>query len=171
VKNTGLLHGSQVLPPAKVFTQSESWLQARSALEISTYREEEREMAPLCLDQGVGMIPWSPLARGKLARAPEAKTSRTETDQFGKRLYASMEKADAQVWVALDQVAQTRKVPHAQVALVWLLQKPGVTAPIIGATKMHHLEDAAAALELKLTSDEVGTLEAGYLAHPVAGFV
>src|SRR5580693_4950020 len=90
------------------------------------YREEEREMAPLCRDQGVGMIPWSPLARGKLARAPEAKTARTETDQFGKRLYASMEEADARVQAALDQVAKGRKLPHAQVALAWLSQKRGV---------------------------------------------
>jgi aryl-alcohol dehydrogenase-like predicted oxidoreductase len=134
------------------------------------YREEEREMAPLCVDQGVGMIPWSPLARGKLARPPEAKTPRTETDQFGKRLYASMEKADALVWAALDQVAKVRKVPHAHVALAWLLQKPGVTGPIVGATKMHHLEDAVASLEVKLTSDEVSTLESAYVPHPVAGF-
>jgi aryl-alcohol dehydrogenase-like predicted oxidoreductase len=133
------------------------------------YREEEREMAPLCLDQGVGMIPWSPLARGKLARPPDAKTSRTETDQFGKRLYSSMDKADARVWAALDEVAQSRKLPHAQIALAWLLQKPGVTAPIVGATKMHHLEDAVASLEVKLTSDEVRALEADYVPHPVAG--
>jgi aryl-alcohol dehydrogenase-like predicted oxidoreductase len=134
------------------------------------YREEEREMAPLCLDQGVGMIPWSPLARGKLARPPEAETPRTETDQFGRRLYASMEKADALVWAALDQVAKARKLPHAQVALAWLLQRPGVTAPIVGATKMHHLEDAVLALDVKLTSDEVRTLEAAYVPHPVVGF-
>jgi aryl-alcohol dehydrogenase-like predicted oxidoreductase len=134
------------------------------------YREEEREMAPLCQDQGVGMIPWSPLARGRLARAPEAKTARSETDQFGRRLYASMEEADARVHAALDQVARSRKLPHAQVALAWLLQKGGVTAPIVGATKMHHLEDAVASLDVKLTSDEVGVLEAPYAPHPVAGF-
>jgi aryl-alcohol dehydrogenase-like predicted oxidoreductase len=134
------------------------------------YREEEREMAPLCRDQGVGIIPWSPLARGKLARRPEARTARTETDQFGKRLYASMEEADARVLAALDTVAQGRERPLAQVALAWLLQKDGVTAPIVGATRMHHLEDAVAALEVKLTSDEVSALEAPYVPHPVAGF-
>ena len=134
------------------------------------YREEEREMAPFCADQGVGMIPWSPLARGRLARRPEAKTARTETDQFGKRLYAATEKADSIVLAALDQAAKNRKLPHAQVALAWLLQKPGVVAPIIGATKMHHLEDAVSSLEVKLMSDEVRALEAPYIPHPVAGF-
>lgn len=134
------------------------------------YREEEREMAPLCRDQGVGMIPWSPLARGKLARAPEAKTARSETDQFGKRLYASMEDADLRVQAALDQVAKARALPHAQVALAWLLAKPGVSAPIVGATKMHHLEDAVAALGVKLNGDELKQLEAAYVPHPVAGF-
>jgi aryl-alcohol dehydrogenase-like predicted oxidoreductase len=127
-------------------------------------------MAPLCHDQGVALIPWSPLARGKLARAPEAKTPRTETDLFGSRLYASMEEADARVQVALDQVAKGRKLPHAQVALAWLNQKRGVTAPIVGATKMHHLEDAVASLAVKLTPDEVRVLEGSYVPHPVAGF-
>jgi aryl-alcohol dehydrogenase-like predicted oxidoreductase len=133
------------------------------------YREEEREMAPLCVDQGIGIIPWSPLARGRLARAPEAKTARTETDQFGKRLYASAEAADARVLAALDEVARTRRLPHAQVALAWLLQKSGVSAPIVGATKMAHLDDAAAALAVKLTSDEARTLESPYVPHAVAG--
>jgi aryl-alcohol dehydrogenase-like predicted oxidoreductase len=134
------------------------------------YREEEREMAPLCNDQGVGMIPWSPLARGKLARAPEAKTARTETDAFGKRLYAATEEADARVQAALDEVAKGRKLPHAQVALAWLSQKTGVTSPIVGATKVHHLEDAVASLAVKLTTDEVRALEASYVPHPVVGF-
>jgi aryl-alcohol dehydrogenase-like predicted oxidoreductase len=135
------------------------------------YREEEREMAPLCRDQGVGIIPWSPLARGKLARAPlgDAKTARTETDAFGKRLYASMEEADGRVLAALDEVARAKDKKHAQVALAWLLQKEGVTAPIVGATKMHHLEDAVAALEVKLSADEVEALEASYVPHPIAG--
>jgi aryl-alcohol dehydrogenase-like predicted oxidoreductase len=134
------------------------------------YREEEREMAPLCRDQGVGLIPWSPLARGRLARAPEAKTARSETDSFGSRLYLAMEEADARVQAALHQVAKARELPHAQVALAWLLQKGGVTAPIVGATKMGHLDDAAAALAVKLTADEVRALEAAYVPHPVAGF-
>jgi aryl-alcohol dehydrogenase-like predicted oxidoreductase len=134
------------------------------------YREEEREMAPLCEDQGVGMIPWSPLARGKLARPPEAKTARMESDLFGKRLYATMEEADARVQAALDQVAKARALPHAQLALAWLLQKGGVTAPIVGATKAKHLEDAVAAVDVKLTNEEMRTLEAAYEPHPVAGF-
>lgn len=134
------------------------------------YREEEREMAPLCVDQGVALIPWSPLARGKLARPAEARTARTESDQFGKRLYASMEEADARVIGALEQVARARGLPLAQVALAWLLQKPGVVAPIVGATKMPHLEDAVAALKVKLSREEVRALEAPYAPHPVAGF-
>jgi aryl-alcohol dehydrogenase-like predicted oxidoreductase len=137
------------------------------------YREEEREMAPLCLDQGVGLIPWSPLARGRLARggaAASTSTVRSETDHFGKRLYGSMEEADANVLAAVDRVAKAREVAHAQVALAWLLQRPGVTSPIVGATKMHHLEDAVAALSVKLSADDVRALEAPYVPHPVAGF-
>jgi len=135
------------------------------------YREEEREMVPLCRDQGVGIIPWSPLARGRLARGPEAKeTKRSETDRFGKALYSSMAQADQQVIAALDQVAKARKLPHAQVALAWLLQKDGVTAPIVGATKMEHLEAAAGAVGVPLTKEELAALEAPYVPHPVAGF-
>jgi aryl-alcohol dehydrogenase-like predicted oxidoreductase len=132
------------------------------------YREEEREMVPLCRDQGVGMIPWSPLARGKLARPRDAQTIRMETD-FGKRLYVATEEADARVRAAVDEVADARKVPPAHVALAWLLQKEGVAAPIIGATKMHHLEDAVASLELTLSPEEVKKMEAPYVPHPVAG--
>jgi 1-deoxyxylulose-5-phosphate synthase len=136
------------------------------------YREEEREMTPLCLDQGVGMIPWSPLARGRLARGPEAPqtTARSETDHFGTVLYAKMAEADGRVLGELDKLARARKLPHAQLALAWLLQKPGVTSPIVGATKMQHLEDAVRSLEVKLTPEEVKALEAPYLAHPNAGF-
>ncbi len=134
------------------------------------YREEEREMAPLCRDQGVGMIPWSPLARGRLARAPEAgATRRSEADRFGKTLYSAMEDADGRVLAALDALSKKRKTPHAQLGLAWLLQKPGVAAPIIGATKMEHLESAVAALEVKLAADEVAALEAHYVPHPIAG--
>jgi aryl-alcohol dehydrogenase-like predicted oxidoreductase len=135
------------------------------------YREEEREMAPLCRDQGVGMIPWSPLARGILARPRGGGTTlRSETDAFTRRLYAAMDDADQRVLAALDEVATARKVPHAHVALAWLLGKGGVTAPIVGATKMQHLEDAVAALELTLTEEEARKLEASYVPHPVAGF-
>ena len=135
------------------------------------YREEEREMAPLCRDQGVGMIPWSPLARGKLARPPEATpTKRSETDRFGRMLYA-MDDADRQVIAAVDAMAKARKLPHAQVALAWLLQKDGVTTPIVGATKMEHLENAVGALAVRLSPEEVAALEAPYVPHPIAGFV
>jgi 1-deoxyxylulose-5-phosphate synthase len=136
------------------------------------YREEEREMQGLCLDQGVGVIPWSPLARGRLARGPEAKeaTARSETDRFGKALYGPTEAADRRVHEALDAVAKKRGLPHAQVALAWLAQKDGVTSPIVGATKMKHLEDAAASVEITLSADEMKALEAPYVPHSVAGF-
>jgi aryl-alcohol dehydrogenase-like predicted oxidoreductase len=135
------------------------------------YREEEREMVPLCRDQGVGVIPWSPLARGYLARAPEEKgTKRSATDRFGKTLYSSMAEADHRVVVAVDKLAKTRKLPHAQIALAWLFQKDGVTAPIVGATKIEHLDAAAGALSLQLSKEEVTALEAPYVAHPIAGF-
>jgi aryl-alcohol dehydrogenase-like predicted oxidoreductase len=136
------------------------------------YREEEREMVPLCRDQGIGMIPWSPLARGHLARGPEAKgTKRSETYRFGKTLYSSMAEADQRVITELDKMAKARKLPHAQIALAWLLQKGGVTAPIVGATNMEHLETAIDALGVQLSPEEVTTLEAPYVAHPIAGFV
>ncbi|HEX7600570.1 MAG TPA: aldo/keto reductase [Polyangiaceae bacterium] len=135
------------------------------------YREEEREMAPLCRDQGVGMIPWSPLARGHLARGPEAKaTKRSEMDRFGKMLYSSMAEADQRVLAQVDALAKTRKLPHAQIALAWLLQREPVTAPIVGATSMEHLEAAGGALHVKLSREEVTALEASYVAHPIAGF-
>ena len=135
------------------------------------YREEEREMVPLCRDQGVGLIPWSPLARGYLARQPaEKETKRSETDRFGKTLYSSMADADQRVIAEVDKLAKTRKLPHAQIALAWLLQKDAVTAPIVGATKMEHLETAAGALDVQLSKEEVTALETPYAAHPIAGF-
>jgi aryl-alcohol dehydrogenase-like predicted oxidoreductase len=135
------------------------------------YREEEREMVPLCRDQGVGLIPWSPLARGHLARGPEAKgTRRSETDRFGKTLYSAMAEADQRVIAALDGLSKARKLPHAQVALAWLLAKDLVTAPIVGATKMEHLETAVGALGVRLSEEEVTALEASYVTHPIAGF-
>ncbi len=135
------------------------------------YREEEREMMPLCRDQGVGLIPWSPLARGYLARAPADRgTKRSETDRFGKTLYSSMAEADQRVIALVDTLATARKLPHAQIALAWLLQKDGVTAPIVGATKMDHLETAAEALSVQLSKEEVSGLETPYVAHPIAGF-
>jgi len=135
------------------------------------YREEEREMIPLCVDQGVGVIPWSPLARGLLAgtrtREGDKKTTRANTDAFGDFLYTHP--TDFDVVDATAKVASERGVPMAQVALAWLLQKPGVTAPIVGSTKLHHLEDALAAEQLTLTADEVAALEAPYVPHPIAG--
>jgi 1-deoxyxylulose-5-phosphate synthase len=130
-------------------------------------REEEREMLPLCADQGVAVIPWSPLARGRLARPWDAATERSETDAFGKTLYAA---SDRVVVERVGEVAAARGVPMAQVALAWMLAKPVVTAPIVGATKPHHLEDAVAALEVELSPDEVRLLEEPYVPHPVAGF-
>jgi aryl-alcohol dehydrogenase-like predicted oxidoreductase len=136
------------------------------------YREEEREMLGLCAAEGVGVIPWSPLARGRLARPWDERdaTGRAATDEFGKTLYARTAEADRAVVDRLGEVASRRGVPRAQVALAWLLSKPAVTAPIVGATKPHHLEDAVAALSLALTSEELGALEEPYVPHPVLGF-
>jgi aryl-alcohol dehydrogenase-like predicted oxidoreductase len=136
------------------------------------YREEEREMIGLCLDQGLGVIPWSPLARGRLARPwdERASTERAGTDEFGKTLYARTEAGDRAVVERLGEVAAARGVPRAQVALAWLLGKPGVTAPIVGATKPHHLDDAIAATAIELTPGEVARLEEPYVPHPVLGF-
>lgn len=134
------------------------------------YREEEREMIPLCLEEGIGVLPWSPLARGRLARAWDESTRRMEMDQFGKKLYSLMEEADRQVVDRVGQVAEKRGLPRAQVALAWLLSRPGVTSPIVGASKPQHLQDAVAALEIRLTEEEIQTLEEPYVPHPVAGF-
>jgi aryl-alcohol dehydrogenase-like predicted oxidoreductase len=135
------------------------------------YREEEREMIPQCLDQGVGVIPWSPLARGTLAgtrtRAGERRTTRANSDPFGDSLY--QHPADFDVVDAAAEVAAARGVPPAQVALAWLLRRPGVTAPIVGATKPGHVGDALAAVELDLTGDEMRQLEEHYVPHPVLG--
>lgn len=129
-------------------------------------------MIPLCQDQGVGVIPWSPLARGRLARPWDQKgsTERAATDEFGKTLYATTEAADRVIVDRVAEVAAARGVPQAQVALAWVLSKPFVTAPIIGATKPHHLDDALAALSLNLSSAEIAALEAPYVPHPVLGF-
>jgi aryl-alcohol dehydrogenase-like predicted oxidoreductase len=133
------------------------------------YREEEREMMALCADQGIGVIPWSPLARGRLTRAWDEATERAQTDEFGKTLYGAVD-ADRQVVERVAQVAERSGVSRAQVALAWVLSKPGVTAPIVGASKPHHLDDAVAALTLALTPEEIADLEAPYVPHHVAGF-
>jgi aryl-alcohol dehydrogenase (NADP+) len=130
------------------------------------YREEEREMLPLCADQGVGVIPWSPLARGRLTRDWDAETARSETDQFGATLYRDEDRA---VVETVAEVAKRRGVSRAQVALAWLLHQPVVTSPIVGVTKPHHLSDAVAAVDLELSPEELEELSTGYVPHPVAG--
>lgn len=135
------------------------------------YREEEREMLPLCQAEGIGVIPWSPLARGRLARPAQADpTPRLATDQYGKTLYGRTEDADRRVVDRVGEVAGRRGVPRAQVALAWMLGQPAITAPIVGATKPQHLQDAAAALDLRLEPEERAALEAPYVPHPVLGF-
>lgn len=132
------------------------------------YREEEREMLPLCRDQGIGVIPWSPLARGFLAgnrKQGGGETSRAQTDDFAHRMYHTPE--DFQVAERLGEVAQARGLPNMRVALAWVLSKPGITSPIIGASKPHHLDDAIAALEVKLNDEEIRRLEEPYKCHPV----
>lgn len=133
------------------------------------YREEEREMLPLCEELGVGVIPWSPLARGRLTRGWDQSSERFESDLLIPRLYASSENSDRNIVERVGQVAASRGVPRAQAALAWVLGKSAVTAPIIGATKPHHLEDAVAALQLKLTPEETALLEEPYIPHPVLG--
>ena len=136
------------------------------------YREEEREMFGLCREEGVGIIPWSPLARGKLTRPWEEtpSTKRGDTDQFGKTLYKGSEASDRAIVDAVGSIAERLGAKRATVALAWLLGKPGVSAPIIGASKPHHLEDAVAALSLKLSDEDVAALEAPYQPRAVAGF-
>jgi aryl-alcohol dehydrogenase-like predicted oxidoreductase len=131
------------------------------------YREEEREMLPLCLDQGVGVIPWSPLARGVLTRDASASTTRSETDEFGKTLYAT---ANTTIVERLTDIANERGVPRAQIALAWVSRHPAVTAPIVGATKPHHLDDALASVDIELSPEEVKALEEPYTPQPVQGF-
>ncbi|MDJ0769711.1 MAG: aldo/keto reductase [Ilumatobacter sp.] len=130
-------------------------------------REEEREMMPLCADQGIGVIPWSPLARGRLTREWDETTARSETDEFGKGLY---QPEDRSIVERVAEIAAQRGVPRAQVALAWMLSKPFVTAPIVGATKLGHLDDAVAAVELELSAGEIARLEEPYRPHDVVGF-
>ena len=135
------------------------------------YREEEREMMAFCRSEGIGVIPWSPLARGRLTRPWQSETTkRSQTDQFGNGLYSRTEASDRKVVDRLGQVAEHRGLPYAQIALAWMLSKPFITAPIVGATQPHHLADALAALSVRLTADEISTLEELYEPHPVLGF-
>jgi aryl-alcohol dehydrogenase-like predicted oxidoreductase len=131
------------------------------------FREEEREMLPLCLDQGVGVIPWSPLARGMLTRDFDESTSRSETDEFGKTLYST---ANREIIERVGAIAAQRGVARAQIALAWVARHPAVTAPIVGATKPQHLEDAIASTDIVLTADEIRSLEEPYTPQPVSGF-
>jgi aryl-alcohol dehydrogenase-like predicted oxidoreductase len=134
------------------------------------YREEEREMIPFCHDQGIGLLPWSPLARGLLAGKQRSKTVRAATDTYGHRLYGEqIGEADGHVVDRLEELAKQLGAPPAQLALAWLLHKPGVVAPIVGASKAHHLNDAIGALEIALGSERIGKLEEVYLPHAVAG--
>jgi 1-deoxyxylulose-5-phosphate synthase len=134
------------------------------------YREEEREMLPQCEAEGIGVIPWSPLARGRLTRPWGEVTTRSEGDRFGRMLYARTEDSDRAVVAAVEALAGARGVPMAQVALAWMLAKPAVTAPIVGVTKLAQLEDALAGLALTVSIDEIAALEAPYVPHPVLGF-
>jgi aryl-alcohol dehydrogenase-like predicted oxidoreductase len=136
------------------------------------YREEEREMIGLCAAEGIGVIPWSPLARGRLARPWQERgsTARAGSDEFGKTLYARTEEADRLVVERVGQIASERGISRAQVALAWLLNKPSVTSPIVGATKPQHLEDAVNALSIQLGPEEMARLEEPYVPHPVLGF-
>ncbi|MGH7950138.1 MAG: aldo/keto reductase [Candidatus Binataceae bacterium] len=135
------------------------------------YREEEREMNPVCIDWGVGLIPWSPLARGFLAgnrkKGSETPTTRAKSDEFARGFY--FRDADYAVLDAVEQVARERGITPSQVATAWILQAPGVTAPIIGATKLKHLEEAVSAVDVRLSADEVKAVEKPYVPHPVLG--
>jgi 1-deoxyxylulose-5-phosphate synthase len=134
------------------------------------YREEEREMLPFCEDQKIAVVPWSPLARGRLTRDWDEKTNRSETDEFGKTLYKQAEDADRKIVEKVAEIAKAHGVSRAQVATAWILQKSAVTAPIIGASKAQHLTDAVGALTVKLSADDIAALEAPYIPHNVAGF-
>ena len=134
------------------------------------YREEEREMLPLCRAEGIGVLPWSPLARGRLAREWGAQTERVLGDDYARTLFTATEDADRRVVERLGVVAAARGIPRAQVALAWVLQKVPASSPIVGATKPNHLEDAVKALSVRLTAEEVASLEAPYLPHAITGF-
>lgn len=127
-------------------------------------------MLPLCRAEGIGVVPWSPLARGRLTRDWDAASARSETDEFGKSLYKNTGDADCKIVDIVAAIAAERGVPRAQIALAWVLGKPGIIAPIIGATKLAHLDDAIAATKLTLTKDEIARLEAPYVPHAVVGF-
>ncbi len=133
------------------------------------YREEEREMLPLCKEEKIGVVPWAPLAAGRLTRDWEASTARSKIDEISKTLYAATAELDRKVVGRLAEIVEKRGVPMAQIALAWLLQKEQITAPVVGTTKMSHIEDAVAALSIKLTLEEIALLEEPYVSHLVIG--
>jgi aryl-alcohol dehydrogenase-like predicted oxidoreductase len=133
------------------------------------YREEEREMLPLCREEGIGVIPWSPLARGRLTRPWGAETDRSRSDRIQETLYTRSEESDSAVVAAVAEIARGRGIPMAQVALAWLMQQPGITAPILGVSRMEQLEEALGALDVQLSTEEVEALETPYAPHPVMG--
>lgn len=135
------------------------------------YREEEREMMPLCKQEGIGVIPWSPLARGKLTRDWNDETSRQQTDEIAKKLFADVSESDKQIVDRVREVAEKKGVSRAQIALAWVLQQKGITAPIIGTSKMSHLDEAVAALDIELSKEEMAYLEAPYVPHAISGHV
>src|ERR1051326_7213870 len=132
------------------------------------YREEEREMIPLCRAENIGIIPWSPLARGLLANRP-GETLRSQTDEYARRLYAGTAESDQKVIARVNTIAEKHGVPPARIALAWLLHKPWITAPIVGVSKPHQLADAVAAVQIKLTKEEIASLEEHYVPHPIDG--
>ncbi len=136
------------------------------------YREEEREMLPLCLSEGIGVMPWSPLARGKLTRswAYQHVTERAKSDEWGRSLFVNTEEADKKVVDRVTELSNKRGVSQAQISLAWMLSKPYITSPIVGATKIEHLDDAIAALSVKLSFEEIKKLEEPYVPHSVVGF-
>ena len=136
------------------------------------YREEEREILPLCLEEGIGVIPWSPLARGHLTRpwGEQWNTERAKTDIYGKNLYEKMQDVDKKIVDNVSEISRNRKVSQAQIAIAWLLSKAAVTSPIVGTTSIRHLEDAVSALSIKLTEDEISKLEEEYVPHPLVGY-
>lgn len=136
------------------------------------YREEEREMLPMCLDQGVGVIPWSPLARGRLTRDwSEGSSTRSQNDAFAQQMYKNAEEHDKEVLKAVGRIAESHGVPRGYVALAWLRSRPVIAAPIVGATKPKHLTEAIASLTFTLSTEEIEALEAPYVAHPVDGII
>lgn len=134
------------------------------------YREEEREMVPLCTDQKVGMIPWSPLAKGRLTREPGTQTTRSDHDNAGRRFFSLENQSDLEVIRRVGELAEKRGLPRGQIALAWVLSKPYITAPIVGSTKVSHIESAVEALSVKLTDDEIAYLEEAYTPHVIIGF-